>query len=80
MEISFDLEQLTIGDLEDLEDICGKPYEELDFTKPNAKMVKAMVYLSERRRNPDFTIDDARGVKLADVTAAANPTPDGGDS
>lgn len=79
MEISFDLEHLTIGDLEDLEEICDKPYEELDFTKPSAKMVKAMVFLSARRKNPDFTLEDARGVKISDVTAA-NPTPDGGDS
>lgn len=79
MELKFDPAEITIGDLETIEDICGKPYEEMDFENPPAKLVKALIYISERRKNPAFTLEDAANVRLGDI-ATANPTQDGGAS
>lgn len=80
MEISFDPAALTIGDVEDIEDITGVAYSSIDWASPSMKLMKAMVYISERRNNPAFTLDDARAVKVVEITTAApNPT-DGGDA
>ena len=80
MELSFKLDELTIGDIEDIEEITGIEYDGIDWSKPSMKLMKAMVYISERRSNPAFTLDDARAVKVVEITTAApNPT-DGGDA
>lgn len=80
MDISFDVEQLTVGDLEDLEEIVGASYEQIDFAKPSAKVIKALVYINGRHNDPAFTLEDARGVKVADMKFDVNPTKDGGAS
>ncbi len=80
MELTFDPAEVTIGDLETIEDICGKPYEQIDFEKPSAKLIKALIFISQRRVDPKFTLEDATNVKLGEVTTAVNPTPDGGAS
>ncbi len=81
MEIILDVGELTIGDVEDIEEICGRPFDELDFDKPSAKLVKAVVYILNRRTNPGFTLDDAREVKLSEVKVKRTedrPTEAGG--
>lgn len=83
MEIVLDVNQLTVGDVEDIEDICGKPFEELNFDNPSAKLMKAIIFITGRRDNPEFTLDDARRVRLADVTlkeSEPDPTPGGAAS
>lgn len=80
MEIVLDVNQLTVGDVEDIEDICGKPFEELDFENPSAKLMKAVIYVNGRRDNPDFTLEDARQVRLGDVTLKESDPPQGGSA
>lgn len=82
MEIELDLNRLTVGDVEDIEDICGKPLDELDFRHPNGKLIKAIVYIIARRGDPSFTLDDARKIELSEIRLkepeTANPTAEGG--
>lgn len=81
MDILLDVSQLTVGDVEDIEEICGKQLDELDFKTPSAKLMKAIIYINGRRDNPDFTLEEARQVKLAEVKLVENPpTEDGGAS
>lgn len=83
MEIVLDVSQLTVGDVEDIEEICGRPFEELDFDHPSAKLMKAVIFITGRRDNPDFSLDDAREVRLADVTlkeSELDPTTGGAAS
>ena len=70
---------LTIGDLEDFEDICGMPFSEAFKTKLDAngqdtgmamvtaKALKAVVYVAKRKANPDFTLEDAAKVKVSEL-------------
>ena len=77
MNLTFDLNKLTVGDLEDLEEIAGEKYEEIDWTHPGAKLLKAMAFIAGRWDNPGFTVDDARNIRIVDLKPAENPTEDG---
>lgn len=75
-EIAFDFDDLTIEEVEILEDITGLSIAELNPENgkrpaPQGKTLRAIVYIVNHRTNPDFTIDDAGRVK---VTAVADMT------
>lgn len=105
--LTINPETLTIGDLEDFEDVVGKPIDEalkpvrvydtdelLENGKPNpsfgkavmvddpdnpgrkrpateikvsTKVLKALVWISKRADKPDFTLADARKVRIAEL-------------
>ena len=78
MDITLDVQELTIGDIEDLEELCGVAFEKIDWKNPGGKLMKAIVFIAGRRENPDFTIEDARNVKLGEIKVnEENPTEDG---
>ena len=77
MNLVFDLNKLTVGDLEDLEEITGMQYEAIDWTKPGAKLLKAMAFIAGRWQNPDFTLEDARNIRIVELKPTENPTEDG---
>jgi hypothetical protein len=75
--VGINFDDLTIGDLEDIEEITGKLIEDINWDKPPKKAIVALVYVFERKKNPDFTITDARAYKPEDLSAQTNPTQDG---
>lgn len=82
-EVLFDLNELTIGDLEDLEDIVGVPFDQINMERPSMKVAKAMIYIVKRRTDPDFTLEDARDIRVSELQDSLNvrPTdPEGEDS
>lgn len=72
--ISVRLDDLTIGDLEDIEQLSGATLQDITEGRMNAAAVAALVFVSERREHPEFTIEDARKVRMVDVGIDANPT------
>jgi hypothetical protein len=75
--MKFNLDDLTIGDMEDLEELAGTPFDEIDWSKPNIKTLKAMIYVAGRKDNPDLTIEAVRDMKVSDLDVAEdkpNPT------
>lgn len=78
MVISFDPDDLTIGEICDFEDICGMPIGAFNPQNMNARMLLAMVYINGKRSNPGYTLEDAKGVKITAINTSAfngNPTP-----
>ena len=74
-KISFDPDDLTIGEMCDFEDISGVPIGAMQAGSVSTRMLLAMVYITERRANPAFTLEDAKRVRISDVDmASANPT------
>lgn len=87
--LNLNPEDLSLGDLEDFENITGKSLQDALAAKPvlddNGKQVKdakgrplreaqlsitvikALVYLTKRRENPAFTLEDARNVKVTEL-------------
>lgn len=77
----FDPDDLSLGEMEDLEDVTGLRILTIisDFEKanPNAKELTALAWIMTRRENPDFTLEDARASK---VNALFNPPSSNGQS
>jgi hypothetical protein len=79
MKIQVDPSALTLGDIADLEEHVGVPGSEL-FTRLSsgawsAPMFEGMVWVTARRDNPEFTLEDAKKVLLSDVEMVASEDP-----
>lgn len=62
----YTLDDLELGEVEEFEAAMGgKTLAEADLT--SAKSIIWLVYLVKRRENPEYTLDDARAVKLTDI-------------
>jgi hypothetical protein len=88
VSLKLDPDALTLGDMEDFEDVTGKTIEEVlrpQKVYENGKVVKddkgrpvtevhipskalvALVWVVNRQSNPDFTLADARKVRVGDL-------------
>lgn len=91
MKITLDPNQLDFGDLEDFEEFTGQGLMETfdkigasgDVKDLKVKTVVGLLWICGRQENPNFSLTDARRVKLTeleiDVGGEPDPTP-GGDS
>ena len=72
--LEFNLDDLTIGEICEIEELTGQPFDALnDPSKPKGKMLQAMAYISKRRDNPDFTFEMAGNIKIK--TTESQPDP-----
>lgn len=54
------LDDLTLDDIEKVELIIGRPIDDLMADgELKGKAIKAIVYITENKKNPAFTIEDA---------------------
>ncbi len=69
--LDFDPEDLTIAELEELEDAVGKAigklFAEFQTQDFSAKSVKAMIWIIKRRENPGLTLEEASKFKLSEL-------------
>lgn len=74
---AIDPEDLELGEVEILEELCDAPLEEIDFRRASA--IKGLVYIVMRRNDQNFTIEDAAHIKLSalnqDEVANGNGKP-----
>lgn len=87
MKITLDVNALTFGDLEDYETTTGSGLMEQfgkigpdgDLSAIRAKDLVALIWVCGRQTDPEFTLDDARKVRIdeleVDEAEAADPTP-----
>lgn len=91
--LRFSVADITVGDMEDIEEITGEPFEDV-IEKLSAggengklrvplKVIKAIVFVVKRQSDPDFTLEQARRVKFSELElelegAASDPTPPAG--
>jgi hypothetical protein len=64
-EQEFDLDDLELGELEELEEYTGKSLDEVNWS--SAKVMVFVAFLVRRREVPGFTLDDARQIKVIEV-------------
>lgn len=71
----IDLDGLTLGEMETVEDMTGlgldEVFEALGQKGPKSKIVIALGFVTERRKNPDVTVDEVREMKFV----VAQPDP-----
>lgn len=81
MKIILNFDEWTMGDIERLESTAGMSLaaigRELATGDLPARLASALIYASEARTNPDYTLGDARAVKLGDLAVeSAAPLED----
>ena len=74
MSITIDVNDLELGEVEFLEDESGLSLYELQDGNMTSKAVIAIVCLVKRREDPNYTMDDARKVKLSELEVGTDPT------
>ncbi len=68
MELNLDLDELTIEEVEAIEDILDAPFE--SAFAPNAKRGKAMrvlAFITMRRTNPEVTMEEVGKVRITSL-------------
>jgi hypothetical protein len=61
----YSLDDLTLGELEGLEDHLGLPLSQVDVN--SARTMKYLVYIVKHREDPAFTLEQAGEVKITDL-------------
>ena len=62
---TLDVNELTIDDIETIEEITGKPIDALsDPDMPKGKMMRAIAFVQARRTDPDATIESVGKLKM----------------
>ena len=74
-KLSIDLNDLTLGEMEDFEKLSGIKLSDVEGGSVPAAALIALVYISKRRTDPKYTIKKARAVKVTDLQLGADPTP-----
>lgn len=62
---SYSLDDLTLGELEGLEDHMGLPLSQVDVN--SARAMKYLVYVVKHREDAAFTLEMAGDVKVTDL-------------
>lgn len=78
--MNFDINDLTIGEIADIEEATGKGISDLfaDGTS-QARVMQAVVWIARRREDASFTFADAGNMTFTELNEAFNITDDGGD-
>ena len=69
----YTLDDLSLGEIEEFETALGSTMTEVDLS--SAKAIIWLVYLVRRREHPEYTLDDARSVKLTDIIRPEEEEP-----
>lgn len=64
---------LTLGDMEELEEMLGVSLGETDITR--VKNLTIVVFIFMRSQQPSFTLEDARKVKVGSLMAGGEQSP-----
>lgn len=67
MKLVIDPNDMTLGDIEFFEDQSGLSFDDMMASRMNTRAILALITLSERQKNPAFSMDDARKIKFVEV-------------
>ena len=76
MKITVDMNTATLGEIEQFESDAGMGWDEFIDGKSGVRTTMALICLQERRKNPDYSMSDARLVRVSDIDtdeAVADP-------
>ena len=73
--LNLDINDLTIGEVVEIEDLTGLPLDALgQDDKPKGRMLQALAFISKRREDPDFTWEMAGELKIQTTAAKSDPS------
>ena len=74
-KILFDVDSMTLADLEKLEEAADAPVsaiiQSLTGGPLTARMIAAIVWMSRQKTNPAFTLEEARSLKIGEIQFAS---------
>ena len=71
--LKVNADDLTLGEIELIEEVSGSPIGYMgQENKPQGKIMVAIAYVMGLRDNPDYTLDDARKMRI-EVESPGNP-------
>lgn len=78
-KFTMDVEDLTLGEIEEFEKASGgEKLASVQRGEVGAAAITALVWVFKKRENPDYSLDDARTVKLSELQwDEGNPTGGG---
>lgn len=78
MKVSLDVSKFTLREVEDFEEVTGAPFAALQPGKPaTAKQVRAILWINNRRADPDFTYEMTADIQVASLEFASPPAEAG---
>jgi hypothetical protein len=73
--LSLDIEDLTVEEIEIIEDYLDLPIEQaFGPTAKRGKLLRAVAYVTKRRDDPNYTWEQAGNLKVS-LAADTDPTP-----
>lgn len=67
-KLRIDPDELTLDEIEELETILGGGIDGIfNQGSPKGHALKALIWIISKRDNPDFTLEDAGKLRLADI-------------
>lgn len=80
IDTEFGLENLTLGEIAQLEELSGLSLTEINDAKaPKAKFMTALAFLAKRRQDPAFTFSQAELLTLAEMQEIVGDDASGED-
>lgn len=81
MILNVNLDHLTTGEIEMIEEIMEGPITWLgDENRPKGKGLRGLAYVMGLRKNPDYTMEEARNMRVSLVDEEIPPTESGDSS
>lgn len=72
----MDIDTLTLGDIEDIENYAGLSFSDIGEDKPGvSKLRTALVWVLKRKTDSSFTIEDARQMTPDELSKIFEETP-----
>jgi len=68
-EISLDLDDLTLGEAEHLEELVGCSLSKMGDAS-EIRMIRALATITGQRTDPSFTYEDTASMRLSEMVAA----------
>lgn len=67
---AFDFESLTLNEVEQIELITGSSIDQLmDSGKPKGKAMKAIIFIMNKRIDPNYTLEQAGNLSMTEANA-----------
>jgi hypothetical protein len=72
----MDFEDITLGEIEEIEDYAGLSISLIGEERPGViKLRIALAWVLQRRTNPSYTIEDAKKMTAVELSAFFNGDP-----
>ena len=72
----MDIDTLTLGDIEDIENYAGLSFSDIGEDKPGvSKLRTALVWVLKRKEDSTFTIENARNMTPDELSKIFEDTP-----